>query len=126
MSGTDKDRPRWVRENEPDNRLGEYHTCKYPWAIANGRKCDIDVASTPTGRKFCRYNLVDEHVRSKKWYDQVPKNIRREYYWKPERAGRRDDLGQVLKAARRGDEPDTGSELHGQHRHSPLHGGYWH
>jgi hypothetical protein len=126
MSNTLKDKPWWVRQNDPSNRLGEHHTCRTSWSINRGRKCDIDEPATPTKRKYCRYELLDEKTRSKKWYDQVSKGIAHDYYWKPERAEERDALGQLLSDAQSGEEPDAQPELTQQHRHAPHAGGYWH
>ena len=124
MSNTEKDRPRWVRENVEANRSGEHHMCNRASFGRTNRECDIDVPQTATEHTRCRHMLTEDKTHPA-WYDRAPKKTRRIEYWKPERSSVRAELARALEDARVGVETGS-SKLHEQHRHAPFVGGWWH
>ena len=121
MAHTDKDRPFWVTQNDPDLWIGDEHHCHRSY-----RECDIDSEVTAS-RKWRTCDRVlrggDLHPR---WYDKASKEYRNLGYWRPERAHVRGRLTDMVKAVRAGSDIDESLTLTDQSRNGPWYGGYWH
>jgi hypothetical protein len=124
MSRTDKDRPYWVRTNDPREDRVEHHNHVAPrWRTmyAWDGECHIDEPSTRENRRSysCGFNL-----RYKRYWNPK-KEDRRLYYYKPLRSRERDTLGKAAKQYNAGNEVDEDIVLPESHRHAMFPGGYW-
>ena len=124
MSNTTKDRPYWVRANDPAERGKPYHGCTNPWYVkAHGIDCcDIDEPQTATGSKICQYMISSEKLSRYRWSRGPTKAERRIEYWKPERRQQRESTHKATRAHRAGQLVDIEGT---DHRHAPIRGGYW-
>lgn len=124
MSRTDKDRPYWVRQNDPTEDRVEYHNHVAPrWRTmyAWDGTCHVDEPITRENRRSfsCGYYLRDRYHWTPKRED------RRLYYYKPLRSRERDTLGKAAKQYNAGYEVDENIVLPEAHRHGMYPGGYW-
>ena len=121
MAHTDKDEPIWLAQNDPSRWIGEDHNC--------GRRpgdCDIHLTLNATNSyKSCDHIILGD-AGGRRWYDKESRDIRRAFYWKPERANTRSKLTAARKAHRADFDPDLDTTVTDQHHHTPYRGGWWH
>lgn len=113
MSRTDKDRPHWVREEDPTELRYEHHLCG-AWR-GQFYECDLEGTSkyrfTSDGRRYrrCDYGLVNRP------WDSPPKDFVDHVWNSLERRRVRDELGEIRKLVNAGD--DDVDFANWQHRH---------
>jgi hypothetical protein len=133
MSRTHKDRPYWVKSNDPAVAFIECHdhsllgrkvvgligSYEYP------SDCTIDVPRKPGGWNINR-NLICRHVLPDRAVSDSPQKwARHELYYGPERLRTRDGMRRLTKEfAASGTVDDSGFQNY-QHRHATIKGGYW-
>ena len=123
MARTTKDRPDWVRDNTVDGWIRTEHSCS-----PDRRDCDEHVELTATNKhRFCNRIYADVREDHLRWYDRASREMRHEFYWRPERAHVRHGLRQLARNARYADDvDDAGTDLTDQHTRGPYPHGYWH
>jgi hypothetical protein len=128
MSRTKKDRPYWVRLNDPTEARTPYHYHHGSRWFNNGYKgnaesdyCCIDEEYTGTDwRRSCGYYLgYRRHVCV------IPKNAVRDMYYSPMRNDERMVLRNALKDYNTFAEVDEDMYLNEKSRHATYGGGYW-
>lgn len=125
MSRTDKDRPYWVRTNDPTEDRVPHHDHIPRWwrrkRLVWDGECHLD-DPVNHGTRFdhaCGYHLRFDRYWNPKRED------RRLYYYKPLRSRERDTLGKAAKQYNAGYEVDEDIVLPESHRHCMFPGGYW-
>lgn len=123
MSRTDKDRPHWVRLNDPKDDRVAYHDHVDMWG--NDVECDIHLPTVREDKyrseRNCGYDLAGVYL----WSETPPKKMRHYEWFGPVRAKTRDAmLAQVKEYNTYGDVVNDSGEPE-DHRHAPVKG-YWH
>lgn len=134
MSRTDKDRPYWVRQNDPSEArlaIHMHHTPMFYTAGWNSNRwgeigvCDLDKPMTGEWsvdrKRNCYYRVTPpDHYA----YDKCEREDRNLYYYAPVRMKERDLLGKAAKQYNTSGEVDD-VDLPGYHHHMPFGGGWW-
>lgn len=125
MSRTDKDRPFWVKLNDPsENRTDDHmHHTRGLWSKDWDGVCDIDKPYGPTLKRWAGRNC-HRMIHNYNPWDDPTKEDRDLLYYGPLRASERDTLKKAAKEYNTtGDTEDV--FLQEKHRHSMFGGGYW-
>lgn len=115
MSRTDKDRPYWVRSEDPLEPREEYHY-HHDWR-GNALECDLDA---PAKYKPSLYSNCGYRLRASPYTSGPPAWYRNHVWHDPERVRMRDELGEVRKLANAGEELDDVDVASWQHRHCAI------
>ncbi|MBC9704519.1 MAG: hypothetical protein H9W81_05820 [Enterococcus sp.] len=117
MSRTFKDRPYWVRANDPQQDRYAYHNHIYV------DECPIDEKYTSNFGSYsraCGYALPWTYYRN-----DTPKKVRNTSYWIPLRTDERKVLNNLTRDYNTYGEIDEDFFLQEHHRHARYGGGYW-
>jgi hypothetical protein len=121
MSRSARDRPRWVRANDPRLWVGEDHA-----HTEFGVECTIDEPATPRWHQgICNHVLRGDEVPERR-YNRVSRRRRHNDYWAPERAARRTRLGNAVAEYRATGGVDEDQELTERQLRGSYVGHVWH
>lgn len=123
MSRTYKDRPYWVRQNDPREDRVPYHDHIERWwrrRINWDGECHLD---EPVNHET-RHSFPCGYYLRQRWYN-VPRDFRHYNYYGPLRAHERDNLRDAAKQYNSWGEVDEDFYLPEAHRHATFGGGYW-
>lgn len=131
MSRTFKDRPYWIRVNDPKTlRYAVHHHASFGHVYTpfNGKPvhildyCTIDepYSAGDNYPKPCYYRLISPHR-----YDETTKEMRHNAYWEPMRTDERIVLRNAVKDYNTYGEIDEDFFLQENHRHARYGGVYW-
>lgn len=139
MSRTDKDRPYWVRVNDPSEPTISYHDHLSFGKISTwrwGGGCPLEYADYCTiDEPKADYRRSKEEMRKPcskelgyqyKYWDNPRKAERRNEYWKPLRATERKVLWEAVKDYNSFGEVDDELYVRENTRNAPFNRGWWH
>ena len=139
MSRTKKDRPYWVRVNDPREARREthrHHKCgvKVDFISISGKKIDTNIpdyctigekekglSSNENDLNPCYFQLTWQYPASR----HSPKKLRRDEYWKPMRGAERKYLKNAVVDYNTFGEVDEDAFLREKTLNSAFSGGYW-
>lgn len=120
MSRTDKDRPHWVRLNDPDDNRVAHHDHVDYWG--NDVKCDIDVPTVREDKyrieRNCSYEIAGVYL----WNETPPRKMRHYEWFGPARARTRDAMISQAKEYNTYGSIESDSQEPSDHRNAPIKG----
>lgn len=122
MSRTDKDRPRWVRNNDETDGLREVHDHRpaHRWGWTTG-KCELGQHDPRDWRAPCHVELADTLSP----YGHVSYEDRHLYYWRCDRAANRLIHHRLMREWNSFGDCDDSEVRLDPARRAPFHGGWW-